>query len=163
IRQHAIDLVHWHMCEPLANGYVWGLSLLAPTVKHLFTDHNSRIFPLPRRSRLPGRLLKRALLRRYSRVVGVSQFVVEQLQRQEGWRNLTCLHHFINTDRFRPDPAARAEVRARMGVEGCFVVASVCQLIRHKGIDVLLRAVAELPPNNVVVWVIGEGDQAEAL
>jgi hypothetical protein len=46
--------------------------------------------------------------------------------------------------------------------EGKFVLLSVAHLIRAKGVDVALRALAELPPA-VVLWVAGEGEEAGRL
>jgi glycosyltransferase involved in cell wall biosynthesis len=101
-------------------------------------------------------------LRRYARVLGVSAFVRDCLRRQAVWGNPDCCHHFVNTDRFRPDPAARAAVRDRLGADGSFVIVTVAHLIPDKGVDVLLRALPEFPPD-AVVWVAGEGPEGEQL
>jgi glycosyltransferase involved in cell wall biosynthesis len=159
VREYRIEVVHWGLCSPLRNPYVWALTALAPRVKHYFTDHISRVGPPAGRGRWPARLVKSLLLRRYSRVVCVSDFVRSCLERQGAWHNLTTCLHFINVERFRPDAEARAAVRAKMGAEGKFVVLCVAHLIAAKGVDVLVRAVPELPPE-AVVWVAGEGDRA---
>ncbi len=167
IARHRIDLVHWGMSPPLANPYLWWLTLLAPRVRHYFTDHSSRDVPRHNpptwRTRLPARLLKGLLLRRYAKVLGVSEFVVHCLGQQRAWANVECCLHFINPERFRPDAGAREALRARMGVGADrFVVLAVAHLIRAKGIDVLVRASLHLPPE-VVVWVVGEGPEQGAL
>lgn len=57
---------------------------------------------------------------------------------------------------FRPDPAARAALRAEMGVpEGACVVIGVSRLVRHKGWPELLEAICAAPPH-CVLWVVGE-------
>ncbi len=87
------------------------------------------------------------MLRRYGRVFCVSAFVQDCLHAQGVWpaaRLVPCLH-FVNTDRFRPDPAVRERLRGELAAQGRFVVLAVAQLIAVKGIDVLIRAMAELP------------------
>jgi glycosyltransferase involved in cell wall biosynthesis len=72
------------------------------------------------------------------------------------WTNLVCARHFINTARFRPDAAERARVRAELHAEEKFVLLLVGQLIMEKGIDVAIRALADLP-QKTVLWIAGEG------
>jgi glycosyltransferase involved in cell wall biosynthesis len=56
---------------------------------------------------------------------------------------------------FHPDAAARAALRAEMGVnEGDCVVLGVSRLVRHKGWPELLEAAASVP--GLHLWVIGE-------
>lgn len=162
IRRNQIDIVHWNFTPPLSNSYLWWLTLLRPGVRHYFTDHNSRFFPLPAKARGWKRRGKRLLLRRYAKVLGVSQFVFDCLNNQDTWSNLVCCKHFINTARFQPDPATRARVRAEQQVDDRFVLVTVAHLIKAKGIDVILRALPMLP-DNVVLWVIGSGAEADAL
>jgi len=56
---------------------------------------------------------------------------------------------------FRPDPAARAALRAEFGAgsDDCVIVA-VSRLVRHKGYPELLAAAAATP--GVTLWVVGE-------
>jgi glycosyltransferase involved in cell wall biosynthesis len=161
IGKHRIQVVHWNFYPPV-NGYLWMLSALRPCVQHYFTDHNSRPLPLPRAPVGLSRLVKRALLKRYSKVWCVSRFVQECLAEQQSWSNLKCCLHFINTDRFRPDPSVRASVRAARGVQGRFVVLVVANLISEKGVDVALRALSQAPAG-VTLWVVGTGLQAANL
>jgi glycosyltransferase involved in cell wall biosynthesis len=162
IHRHRIRVVHWNFSAPLGNKYLWALSLLAPRVQHYFTDHNSRYLPLPAPPAGVARFVKRVLLSRYRKVVGVSRYVMDCLRDQGTWSNLTCRLHFINTDRFRPDDAARERVRRDLDVTGNFVLLTIAHLIRDKGIDVALRALAALPPE-VVLWVVGSGCEAGSL
>lgn len=57
--------------------------------------------------------------------------------------------------RFRPDPVARAALRAELGVgaDECVVVI-VSRLVRHKGHVELLRAMESVP--DARLWVVGE-------
>ena len=57
--------------------------------------------------------------------------------------------------RFRPDPAARARIRAGLGVaDDTPVVVIVSRLVRHKGYPELLAAMADVP--GAELWVVGE-------
>ena len=56
--------------------------------------------------------------------------------------------------RFRPDPAARARIRAELGVApDRVVVIAVSRLVRHKGYPELLAAMRAVPGE---LWVVGE-------
>jgi glycosyltransferase involved in cell wall biosynthesis len=162
VSEHRIEVVHWNFTQPLNNPYLWALSLLRPMVSHYYTDHNSRTVPGPRLTSLLRRAVKRALLKRYEKVIGVSEFVRASLHAEGCWPNLSTCLHFVNTDRFRPDGAARREARQRLGAAGRFVLLAVAYLIEPKGVDVAVRALARLP-DDVTLWVVGTGRQAEAL
>jgi glycosyltransferase involved in cell wall biosynthesis len=57
---------------------------------------------------------------------------------------------------FRPDPVARAAVRAELGArQGDCVIIAVSRLVRHKGYPELLAAARALPPH-CVLWVVGD-------
>jgi glycosyltransferase involved in cell wall biosynthesis len=163
LRAHRIDVIHWNFTSPLGNPYLWSLALLRPALRHYFTDHISRLLPLTPPSRGPKRWLKALLARRYGKVFCVSRFVQDCLRAQHVWSDrLRCCLHFVNTDRFRPDPATRDRVRRELSAEGQFVVLVVAQLIRAKGIEVLIDALAMLPPA-AVLWVVGEGPDRAGL
>lgn len=156
VRDHGVGVVHWNFMHPLSNPYVWGLTLLAPWVRHWYTDHVSRTGPPPPAASGPKRWLKSLLLRRYSRVICVSRHVQRGLEEQRTWSNLLSVTHFINTDRFCPDPHTREAVRLSRGAASRFVLVAVGQLIPEKGMDVAIRAMPLLPPE-VVLWIVGEG------
>lgn len=161
IHEHQIEIIHWNFFSPLSNGYVWALSLLNPGVKHYFTDHNSREAQRAGGGRVK-RLAKRMLLRRYGRVIGVSRYVADCLRNQGVWPEPECCLHFVNTDRFRPDAATRDHLRRELGAEDRFVLMTVAQLIRAKGVDVAIRALTRLP-ERIVLWVAGAGAAADEL
>jgi glycosyltransferase involved in cell wall biosynthesis len=159
VRQNRIEVVHWNFYEPLANGYLWALSVLMPRIEHYFTDHISRPAWDPGRD---GRgdltwILKWPLACRYRKILCVSDYVLAQLQVMH-WPNLQRISHFVNTERFRPNPSVRREVREELGVGDEFVALIVAYLIKGKGVDVALRALAEMP-RNVVLWVVGDGPE----
>jgi glycosyltransferase involved in cell wall biosynthesis len=162
VKQHRIEVVHWNFTSPLHNSYFWCLTLLRPGITHYFTDHNSRWLPLPPPPGGMKAALARALLARYRKVFCVSRFVQSCLQGQRTWSNLLYVPHFVNTDRFQPDAATRARVRGELGAADQFVILMVGQLIKAKGAEVLLRALARLPAH-AVFWLIGEGEEKESL
>lgn len=162
VRSRRIDVMHWNFISPLANPYVWGLSLVAPKVRAWFTDHNSRTFPLRPPPRGMTRFAKRLLLRRYGRVVCVSQYVAECLADQGVWSNLVSELHFVNTQRFCPDDEERGQIRAQLNISSEFVLLGLGQLIPEKGFHVALQALAELPPH-VVLWLVGKGPEEASL
>ena len=162
IARHRITLVHWNFTEPLRNSYLWWLTLLHPNVRHCYTDHISRMSGARQSSGGLKTALKRLFFRRYDKVFCVSEFVLNDLRRQQIRPELTLSRYFINTDRFCPNQALRAKLRRQLQVEDRFVLLTVAHLIKAKGIDVLIRALAELP-DNVVLWIVGDGDESAAL
>lgn len=163
VRENRIEVVHWNFYNPLVNGYLWALSVLAPRVEHFYTDHISR--PAGVAATGPGASLKRALKwplsLRYQQTLCISEYVKNELQKQH-WPKVRVLYNFVNTDRFRPDPLSRREVRRSVGVEDEFVALTVAYLIKDKGVDVAVRALAALP-EGVTLWIIGDGPERGAL
>lgn len=156
-----IQLVHWNFYRPL-NGYLAALTILTPWTRHWITDHNSRLLPIRHTGKLAKKLIKKLLLRRYSKVLCVSQFVLECLETEGTWSNLSRCVHIINTDRFLPSSLQRSCLRNKANAEELFVVLAVAHLIRPKGIDVAIRALRDLP-EHVVLWVIGDGEDSQRL
>jgi glycosyltransferase involved in cell wall biosynthesis len=161
IADHRIQLMHWNFYAPV-NPYLVGLSILRPKLRHYITDHNSRPVPFAVPAFSLGRLIKAFVLKQYRQVWCVSQFVNDCLARDGCWSNLkTCLH-FINTDRFRPDPAVRETVRRENGGTARFIILAVANLIPEKGLDVAIRALAQTP-SDTVLWIVGQGAALESL
>jgi glycosyltransferase involved in cell wall biosynthesis len=161
VRQFRIQLVHWNLYARF-NGYVWGLSVLTPGVVHWMTDHISRPPTLrPEGGRLKS-LTRRRLGRRYDKVFGVSDFVVQCLRSQVAAGSLSRSYHVVNTDRFSHDEAERSRLRVTAGAEKHFVLLVVAHLIPEKGIDVVIGALRQLP-EHVVLWVVGDGPDATRL
>ncbi len=163
VRKNRIDVVHWSFYHPLFNAYLWALTALTPWVEHYFTDHISR--PAARgepsgRGELKSRL-KRVLAARYRKILCISDFVLAQVRESSG-PQAQRTHYFINTDRFRPDPAVRREVRRALGVGVEFVAVIVAYLIKEKGIDVAIKAMAQLP-DDVELWIVGDGPEQAKL
>lgn len=161
VRRHRIEVIDWNFYSP-TNPYFLILSLLAPRLRHYRTDLLSRIPDESEKTGPLARVLKKILYRRYRRVLCISDFVLASLRRQKTWTNLVRCHLFINTQRFAPDATTRERLRKEMESEDRFVVLAVAHLIRWKGVDVALRALAELP-QSAVLWVVGGGEEAASL
>jgi glycosyltransferase involved in cell wall biosynthesis len=163
VRQHRIEVVHWNFYHPLFNPYLWALTVWMPGVDHYFTDHISRPgagLVASRGVDLRSRL-KRLLIARYRKVLCVSDFVLDQMRHVAGAR-AERVDHFINTDRFRPDASARRQVRQGLGTGEEFVAVTVAYLIKDKGVDIAIKALAQLP-EDVVLWVVGQGREQSNL
>lgn len=78
---------------------------------------------------------------------------------------LELLHPGVDDATFRPDPAARAEIRRRHHLGDAPVVVCVSRLVARKGQDVLVRAlpaIREAVPGAVLL-LVGDGPAAGAL
>lgn len=71
----------------------------------------------------------------------------------------------VDTGRFRPDPAARAELRARYGLGDRPLAVCVSRLVPRKGQDMLIRAWPEIRRRvpGAAVAIVGGGPHAETL
>ncbi len=162
IRRDRIELIHWHFMQPLKNPYLWALTLLTPTVRHYFTDHVSRQSQQSSPARGLKRSIKKLLFKRYTRVFGVSQFVTDYLRSQGCTSNLSQYRQFLNSDRFKPDAAVRAAVREEYDASDHFVVLVVAYLVHVKGVDLAIKALAQLP-EPVRLWIVGAGEVSAGL
>lgn len=71
----------------------------------------------------------------------------------------------VDPDRFRPDPAARAELRTRYGLGERPLVVCVSRLVPRKGQDMLIRAMPEIRRrvDGAALAIVGGGPHAETL
>jgi glycosyltransferase involved in cell wall biosynthesis len=146
----------------VSSGYRWALEALKPRLEHYFTDHNSRreTGRGPDTRRTFKSRLKAAVAPGYGKILCVSDYVLDQV-RANGQR-AERIHHFVNTDRFRPNAAVRREVRQGLGLGEEFVAVTVAYLIKDKGVDVAVKALAQLPAN-AVLCVVGGGPELASL
>jgi glycosyltransferase involved in cell wall biosynthesis len=79
--------------------------------------------------------------------------------------SIETLPYGIDADRFRPDPAARAAVRAELGVGDAPLVVSAGRLVRKKGFDVLIDAIGRLTSTwpSIRLVIAGDGDLRDEL
>ena len=76
-------------------------------------------------------------------------------------RELTVIPSAVDLDRFRPGIDASG-LRADLGLEGKRVAVFTGRLVPHKGVDVILEALVQLP-KDVVLVVIGAGPRLPSL
>ncbi len=76
-------------------------------------------------------------------------------------RDLTVIPSAVDLDRFRPDIDGSA-VRARLGLEGSRVLVFTGRLVPHKGVDVIVRSLPQLPAD-VRLLVVGRGPRLPEL
>jgi phosphatidylinositol alpha-1,6-mannosyltransferase len=81
------------------------------------------------------------------------------------WAALEVLPSGIDTERFRPDPAARAELRRRYRVGDAPLVVCVARLVARKGQDALIRAwpLVRVRVPGARLLLVGDGPGAERL
>lgn len=161
IDRYRIQVIHWNLYPPV-NFYVPLLRLTRPKVRHVLTDHNSRPRSIVRSSGYFKRLSRKWFAAAYSGVFGVSNYVQADLKNQAIWRNPGRYHHFVNTERFKPDGSTRASLRSALDCTDRFVALVVAHLIPEKGVDIALRALAELP-SRIVLWIAGDGPERSQL
>jgi len=161
VDHHRIHVIHWNLYPPI-NPYVPLLKLLRPKIRHVLTDHNSRPRSFVRSTSVLKRLGRKWFASAYSDVFAVSDYVHSDLLNQAIWKNPRRYHHFVNTDRFKPDAETRKVVRASLGCERRFVMLVVAHLIPEKGVETALRALTLLP-THVSLWIVGDGPERETL
>ncbi|WP_199255769.1 glycosyltransferase family 4 protein [Mycolicibacterium mengxianglii] len=71
----------------------------------------------------------------------------------------------VDTERFRPDPAARVELRRRYGLGGRPTVVCVSRLVPRKGQDMLIRALPRIRDRvpGAVLVIVGGGPDLDRL
>lgn len=161
IGDHGIETVWFGAAAPLA--LLGGRARDAGAQRVLACTHGHEVGW----SMLPG---ARSALRR----IGESADVVTYVSRYTRGRFASAfgpqahLEHLppgVDTDRFRPDPAARTELRARYGVGERPVVVCISRLVPRKGQDMLIRALPDIRrrvPDAALV-IVGGGPHAETL
>jgi glycosyltransferase involved in cell wall biosynthesis len=116
----------------------------------------------PRRQRT-----REILSRRADRFILVSQFHREDYRRQGmSVERASVLYNPIDTERFRPSPAARASARARLGCGGSdLLVGYVGRMIEAKGIFTMADAAERLLAAEASVRMLwmGDGEASESL
>ncbi len=121
---------------------------------------------------VPGRLpaanlLLRRVLRGARLVIAAGRYPAAEGERAAG-RSLPVVHvpPGVDVSRFHPLGAeARAAARARLGLPEGRLVLSVSRLVPRKGMDVLIRAAAQLAPSrsDLTVAIAGAGRDEDRL
>ncbi len=149
------DLVHGH--GPIA-GLLARVAARAEGVPRIATTCHGFLFNQPgpwwRRTLALG--LERATGRIAQTYICVSEAEAADARRLGIHPRAVAVLNGRDPGRFRPDPAARAALRAELGaMETDCVILSVGRLVADKGLRELLSAM-EATPENAVLWVVGE-------
>jgi phosphatidylinositol alpha-1,6-mannosyltransferase len=146
VRRRAAELVRSTRAEVVIFGAAAPLGLITPGLRKAGIEraiaithgHEAGWAALP---------VARDLLRRIGTETDVVTYLGEYFRVRlaraltpEAAARMTRLHPGVDAGTFRPDPAARAAVRARYGLGMRPVVVCVSRLVQRKGQDTLLRA-----------------------
>ncbi|MGV9425110.1 glycosyltransferase [Streptomyces sp. NPDC003656] len=163
IRRGRYDLVHTHLYRACLYGRV--AARLAGVRAVVATEHSlggSQMEGRPLNSGVRALYLAGERLGRST--VAVSPTVAARLIR---WGipepRIAVVPNGIDLDRFRYDPAARERTRAQLGLpKQAFVVGGIGRLAPGKRFDILVQALAQLPPDTRLL-LVGGGPEEGAL
>ncbi|MFD4294529.1 glycosyltransferase family 4 protein [Rhodococcus sp. NPDC058505] len=169
VARRAAKLVRAHDCDSVWFGAAAPLALLGP---HLRRAGAQRIVASTHGhevgwSMIPG---ARQALRRIGDTTDAITYVSKYTRRRfsAAFGPHAGLEHVppgVDSDRFRPDPAARAELRARYGLGERPTILCLSRLVPRKGQDVLIRALPRIRAaiDGAVLVIVGGGPYAESL
>jgi len=105
----------------------------------------------------PIQQLKRFFVRHADAYVSYGSLAAQYLESLGARRErIVTSVNAIDTQFFRANACSRGEVRANLAPGAASVVCFSGQLIRRKGLDVLLEAMQHVP--DAVLWVVGDGE-----
>jgi len=151
VRRHGVRVIHANSAAPVQ----WMLPVARLSRRKLLVHLHSSYL---RRSRVV------LGLRHVDLAVGCSASVLAGL-RADGMaeRRLRVIHNGIDLDRLE-HAADDGGLRARLGLAaGEVLIGAIGSLIARKGVDLLLRALALLPPGTALLVVAGDGPERAAL
>jgi phosphatidylinositol alpha-1,6-mannosyltransferase len=161
IRSHDIETVWFGAAAPLA--LLTPLARGAGARRILASTHGHEVGW----SMLP---MARTALRRIGTDTDVVTFISHYTRRRfaSAFGPHAALEHLppgVDTDRFAPDPAARAELRARYGLGERPVVVCLSRLVPRKGQDMLIRALPQIRERvcGAALVIVGGGPYASTL
>ncbi len=151
-RQRRFDMVHGHM--PISGLLARAAAKTAGVGRIAYTGHGF-LFNQP--GSAWRRQLSLALERAAGRITDIYMTVSEEEAADARWLGIhpgaVGTGNGRDPAQFRPNPVARARLRAELGADGC-VVMGTARLVRHKGWPELLQAMRAVP--DATLWVVGE-------
>lgn len=152
------DAIHFLAALPLGR---LGPRLRAATgLPFTVVAHGTGEILLPARVPLARRALRKVLTQA-DLVFPVSKFTQEAVERiTKGEADTMVVPPCIDIERFSLDVSG-AEVRAKYGLAGRFVVLFVSRLVKRKGADTLIRALGE--ETDSVALIVGTGSERASL
>ena len=150
-RRYDASVMHGHWVVP---GGVTA-ALAAPGRPLVISLHGSDVFVAERLA--PARVAARAAFHRAGFVTACSADLADRAIALGSPSGRTqVVPYGVDPERFRPDPAGRAAHRTQLAVEpGTLLLASAGRLVRKKGFEYLIDALAQLP--DAVLAIAGEG------
>jgi glycosyltransferase involved in cell wall biosynthesis len=146
LRRGGFEVVHTHSSKAGILGRRAAADVGVPIVVHTIHGMSfNRTQPLP--VRWFYRMLERRAARRSHALISVADAMTDQSVRAglALRERFTTIRSGIETQRFSPDPRARAAVRTEWGVTGDqLVIGTVARLFRNKGYEDLLAALPEV-------------------
>ncbi|HEY7523125.1 MAG TPA: glycosyltransferase [Candidatus Limnocylindrales bacterium] len=177
VADHRIALIQTHLLRSL-DFVVLSLRREAGVRGVLWTVHNARLglrpdqVPASAAQRIllgPKRAGYRAAYRLGARIgdgfVAVSDEVAASIAREIGppADRISVIANGVDTERY-PAPVDRAAVRRELGLaEDATFLLSIGKLMRQKGHEILVEAVARLDDPRLVVAIAGEGELRETI
>lgn len=169
VARRAADLIREHDCHTVWFGAAAPLAILASAVRRagarrvIACTHGHEVgwSMIP-----PARPVLRAIGNHTDVVTYVSRYTRGRFSSAFGpMAALEYLPPGVDTDRFRPDPEARARLRARYDLGDRPTVLCLSRLVPRKGQDQLIRALprikAQVP--DAVLVIVGGGPDADRL
>jgi glycosyltransferase involved in cell wall biosynthesis len=162
VRTLGADAYHLHFPPPLTS-YIAARALHRLGVRPCLTYHCDLYLPgvggrllagLYERVFLPTTLDRTGRIVVHTRSYGVTSAPLRG-------RELTVIPSAVDLDRFRPGLDV-AKLRADLHLEGKRVLVFTGRLVPHKGVDVILQSLPQLP-KDVVLVVIGAGPRLSSL
>jgi glycosyltransferase involved in cell wall biosynthesis len=162
LRALPADVVHVHYPPPLTSYFV-ARALRSSRTPLCLTYHCDLYLPgvfgglltaLYQRLFLPPTLDRVGAIIVHTRSYGITSAPLRN-------RTLDIVPSSVDLQRFRPDLDGRA-VRQQLGFEGKRVLAFTGRLVPHKGVDVILRILPDLP-EDVSLLVVGQGPRLSSL
>jgi phosphatidyl-myo-inositol dimannoside synthase len=161
-RRGDYDVVHAHWVVP--SGAMAALALGGRDLPLVVSLHGSDVF-LSEKNRLARRGAESAF-RRAGAVTACSRDLAERSLPLGARSTPEVIPYGVDLDLFRPDPVRAARLRGELGLASDRrVVFAVGRLVRKKGFDVLVDAVAELSlrGGKPALVIAGQGDLEEEL
>jgi glycosyltransferase involved in cell wall biosynthesis len=159
-RNSGATVMHGHWVVP---GGITA-SFAAPRLPLVISLHGSDVFvaeTLP-----PARLAARVAFRRAGAITACSEDLARRaIAIGADATRMEVVPYGVDADRFKPDPSGRASIRAALGAgDDRLLVFAAGRLVRKKGFEYLIDAVAGLPPTDKTLLAIGgAGDLAPEL
>jgi glycosyltransferase involved in cell wall biosynthesis len=156
-RRYRASVMHGHWVVP---GGVTA-AMAAPGLPLVISLHGSDVYVAERFG--PARLAARAAFRRAGAVTACSaDLATRAIRLGADPAKTTVVPYGVDTARFAPDPEARRERRAALGVSASMLlVAAAGRLVSKKGFEYLIDALARVP--NAVLVLAGDGSLREDL